>query len=88
MEEREDFKRVEEDINLLEQQLLAINEDGKRHDMYGVEAEQEIEKYFSRCEQALAARKDELLRDLAQKLTAQSMSSSIFLLPLLSSVFT
>ena len=81
MEKREDFKRVVEGINQLEQQLLSIVEDGKVNDKYAAEAEEEVERYFSRCEQALAARKEGLLRELAQKLTAQSMSSS----PLLSS---
>ena len=79
MENREDFKRVVEGINKLEQQLLSIVEDGKVNDKYAAEAEEEVERYFSRCEQALAARKEGLLRELAQKLTAQSMSSSIFL---------
>ena len=87
MEKREDFKRVVEGINQLEQQLLSIVEDGKVNDKYAAEAEEEVERYFSRCEQALAARKEGLLRELAQKLTAQSMSSSIFL-PLSSPLFT
>ena len=78
MEKREDFKRVEEGINELEQQLLSIVEDGKMNDKYAAEAEDEIQRYFSKCVQALAARKDGLLRELAQKLTAQSMSSSCF----------
>ena len=77
MENREDFKRVVEGINQLEQQLLSIVEDGKVNDKYAAEAEEEVERYFSRCEQALAARKEGLLRELAQKLTDQSMSSSI-----------
>ena len=80
MENREDFKRVVEGINQLEQQLLSIVEDGKVNDKYFAEAEEEVERYFSRCEQALAARKEGLLRELAQKLADQSMSSS-FLLP-------
>ena len=84
METREDFKRVVEGINQLEQQLLSIVEDGKVNDKDFAEAEEEVERYFSRCEQALAARKEGLLRELAQKLTAQSMSSFIFLPPLLS----
>ena len=79
MEKREDFKRVVEGINQLEQQLLSIVEDGKMNDKCAAEAEEEVERYFSRCEQALAARKEGLLRELAQKLTDQSMSSSIFL---------
>ena len=78
MEKREDFKRVVEGINQLEQQLLSIVEDGKVNDKYAAEAEDEIHRYFSKCVQALAARKDGLLIDLAQKLTAQSMSSSFF----------
>ena len=77
MENREDFKRVVEGINQLEQQLLSIVEDGKVNDKYFAEAEEEVERYFSRCEQALAARKEGLLRELAQKLTDQSMSSSV-----------
>ena len=84
MEKREDFKRVVEGINQLEQQLLSIVEDGKVNDKDFAEAEEEVERYFSRCEQALAARKEGLLRELAHKLTAQSMSSFIFLSPLLS----
>ena len=80
MENREDFKRVVEGINQLEQQLLSIVEDGKVNDKYAAEAEEEVQRYFSRCEQALAARKEGLLRELAQKLTAQSMSSTISLL--------
>ena len=87
MEKREDFKRVVEGINQLEQQLLSIVEDGKVNDKYAAEAEEEVERYFSRCEQALAARKEGLLRELAQKLTDQSMSSSIYL-PLSSPLFT
>ena len=79
MEKREDFMRVVEGINQLEQQLLSIVEDGKVNDKYAAEAEEEVQRYFSRCEQALAARKDGLLRELARKLTTQSMSSSIFL---------
>ena len=79
MENREDFKRVVEGINQLEQQLLSIVEDGKVNDKDFAEAEEEVERYFSRCEQALAARKEGLLRELAQKLTDQSMSSSILL---------
>ena len=81
MEKREDFKRVVEGINQLEQQLLSIVEDGKVNDKYAAEAEEEVERYFSRCEQALAARKEGLLRELAQKLTDQSMSSSISFSP-------
>ena len=81
MEQREDFKRVVEGINQLEQQLLSIVEDGKVNDKDFAEAEEEVERYFSRCEQALAARKEGLLRELAQKLTAQSMSSSISFSP-------
>ena len=88
MEKREDFKRVVEGINQLEQQLLSIVEDGKVNDKDFAEAEEEVERYFSRCEQALAARKEGLLRELAQKLTDQSMSSSIsFSPPLLSFVY-
>ena len=79
MEKREDFKRVVEGINQLEQQLLSIVEDGKVNDKYAAEAEEEVARYFSRCEQALAARKEGLLRELAQKLADQSMSSSILL---------
>ena len=82
MEKREDFKRVVEGINQLEQQLLSIVEDGKVNDKYAAEAEEEVERYFSRCEQALAARKEGLLRELAQKLTDQSMSSSSIFLSL------
>ena len=88
MEKREDFKRVVEGINQLEQQLLSIVEDGKVNDKYFAEAEEEVERYFSRCEQALAARKEGLLRELAQKLTDQSMSSSISFSPLSSPLFT
>ena len=81
MEKREDFKRVVEGINQLEQQLLSIVEAGKVNDKYCTEAEEEVERYFSRCEQALAVRKEGLLRELAQKLTDQSMSSSISFSP-------
>ena len=75
MEKRKDFKRVVEDINQLMQQLLSIGEDAQIYERQGVEAEEELERYFARAEQALAARKDRLLRELAHKLIAQSMSS-------------
>ena len=88
MEKREDFKRVVEGINQLEQQLLSIVEDGKVNDKYAAEAEEEVERYFSRCEQALAARKEGLLRELAHKLTDQSMSSSISFSPSSTPLFT
>ena len=75
MENREQFKRVVEGINQLEQQLLSINEDAQMNEKYGVE---EVEKFFARCEQAMAARKGTLLRELGEKVTTQSMSSSFF----------
>ena len=74
----EQFKRIVEGINQLEQQLLSINEDAQMNEKYGVEAEEEVEKFFARCEQAMAARKGTLLRELGEKVTTQSMSSSFF----------
>ena len=57
----------------LEQQLLSIQEGTMMNEKYGVEAEEEIESYFARCEQALAARKVTLMRELAEQLINQSM---------------
>ena len=77
METREDFKRVVESINQLEQ-LLSISEDALMNERYDTEAEEEIERYFSRCEVALAARKGALLIELEMKVIVQSMFASSF----------
>ena len=69
-------------------QIAWVVEDGKVNDKYFAEAEEEVERYFSRCEQALAARKEGLLRELAQKLTDQSMSSSVSFSPSSTPLFT
>ena len=73
MEKREDFKRVVEGINQLEQQLLSINEDAQKNERYAVEAEEQVEQYFARCLQAMAVRKGALLRELGVMVTTQSM---------------
>ena len=83
MENSEEFERMVTSINQLEQQLLSIQEDALVNEKYGVEAEEEIESYFARCEQALAARKVTLLRELAEQIKSQSM----LLLSILSSLF-
>ena len=74
MEKREGFKRVVEGINQLEQQLMSIVEEGKKNDKHGAEVKEELENCFARYEESLAARKQALLRELNEKITAQSMS--------------
>ena len=76
-------------ITQLEQQLLSIQEGAMMNEKYGVEAEEEIESYFARCEQALAARKVTLMRELAEQLINQSMLSPLlFSLCFSSSLFS
>ena len=86
MENSEEFKRMVTSINQLAQQLLSIQEDAMVNEKYGVEAEEEIESYFARCEQALAAKKVTLLRELAEQIKSQSMLL-LFLYPLFSTLF-
>ena len=82
MENSEEFKRMVTCINQLEQQLLSIQEDAMVNEKYGVEAEEEIESYFARCEQALAARKVTLLRELEEKIKSQSILLLFLTFPL------
>ena len=83
MEDRGNFKRVVMGINQLEQQLLSINENGKVNDKHGAEAKEELENLFARYEEALAAKKQALFRELNEKITAQSMSLFLHLSPYL-----
>ena len=83
MEDQENFKRVVEGINQLEQQLMSIVENGKVNDKHGAEVQEELENCFARYEEALAARKQALLRELNEKITAQSISLLLHLSPYL-----
>jgi hypothetical protein len=73
MELNEEFKRVVGNIKLLEQQLISLNEKIVSNEQGSEIAEREIEEHFARCMDALAARKDVLLRELGEKRENQSM---------------
>ena len=73
MENIEEFKVVVANINHLEQLLVLVEESAKEIEERGQEVEKEIEEHFDRCFNALAARKETLLRELGQKVTNQSM---------------
>ena len=83
MEAREAYNTVVEGIDQLEQQLVSIVEEGKENAKHGAEAKEELENFFARYEEALAARKQALLRELNETITAQSMSLLLHLSPFL-----
>ena len=73
METSEEFKTLVANINKLEQELLLVDENEKMNAVYESEAGMNIEEHFSRCVNALAARKDALLRELGVEICVQSM---------------
>jgi hypothetical protein len=73
MEQSEGFKSVDSKIKSLEKELSLCDETMKDFEKSGKEAEKEIEEHFARCMNALAARKEVLLREVAQKVTNQRM---------------
>ena len=57
----------------MQQQLLCIDEGMKKNEECGEEAEQKIEYHFEMCMNALAARKERLLRELGKNIADESM---------------
>jgi hypothetical protein len=73
MEQSEGFKGVDSKIKSLEEQLSLCDKTIKDFEQSGKEAEKEIEDHFARCMNSLAARKAVLLKEVAHKLTNQSI---------------
>ena len=72
MEQSAAFKSVRDTITDLESRLANVN--NKEYEQSTKEVEREIEEHFSKCFNALAARKEALLQEVAQKGNDQSMS--------------
>ena len=68
-----EFKRIVRSIKQLQHQLLCIDEGMKKNEECGEEAEQKIEYHFEMCMNALAARKERLLRELGKNIADESM---------------
>jgi hypothetical protein len=75
MELNEEFKRVVGSIKLLEQQLISLGEKIISDEQENEATEKEIEEHFTRCVNALVARKEVLLKELGEKRDNQSMYS-------------
>jgi hypothetical protein len=60
-------------VNELEFQLKMSKEASKEWDKVGEEAEKEIQEHFGKCLVALAERKAALMKEVAQKVSYQSM---------------
>ena len=72
MERSEDFQNVVAHIKQLEDYLLSL-EDAEKNAKYGEELEREVEEHFMSCINALAARKESLLRELGEQIYIQSI---------------
>jgi hypothetical protein len=73
MQQNEAFMSGESTIKALEKQLIACENMIKACEQSAEEVTQEIEEHFARCMNSLAARKEVLLREVAQNVAAQSM---------------
>jgi hypothetical protein len=80
MQQSEAFKSGEATIQALEKQLTACGNISKACEESAKEATQQIEEHFARCMNALAARKEVLLREVAQNVVDQSKLSHILFL--------
>jgi len=69
MERSEGFKRSETTIKALEGQLAACGRVLKECELAEVKAQQKIEEHFDKCMNALAARKDALLRIVEERVS-------------------
>ena len=74
MEQTKGFKDVKATIELLQKQLAMCDSMSTLCESSTIHAEKEIEDHFFKCINALAARKDSLLKEIAQHATDQSMS--------------
>ena len=72
MENNEEFKKVVNNIKQLEHKLQQVDEKVLEQD--NSVAEKEIKEHFVQCVNALAARQEELLRELHEQFSKQSMS--------------
>lgn len=79
MERNEAYKNVLIKILELEKQLSLCDDAIKECDQSAVEAEKKIEEHFAQCANALAARKDTLLSELAHKAASQSIYRYYFI---------
>jgi hypothetical protein len=77
MQQSEVFKSGEAIIQALEKQLTACENISKVCEQSAREATQQIEEHFARCMNTLAARKEVLLREVAQNVADQSKLSHI-----------
>ena len=73
MEQSESLTKIVGKIKALEEQLSLCASINKECDLSAAKAEEEIEHHFERCMHTLAARKAILLKELAHKVTIQSM---------------
>jgi hypothetical protein len=74
MEQTEGFKSVDSQIKSLERELALCDETFKDIEQSGNVAEKEIEEHFARCMNSLAARKEVLMREVAQNVTNQRIT--------------
>jgi hypothetical protein len=72
MEQSEAFKNGVTTVKALEKQLETCKNMGRVCKQSAVEVTKEIEEHFAKCMNALAARKDTLLREVAQEVSNQS----------------
>jgi hypothetical protein len=72
MEQSEAFKSGAATIKALEKQLEACRNIGGECEQRAVELTKEIEEHFAKCMNTLAARKEVLLREIAQKVSDRS----------------
>jgi hypothetical protein len=80
MQQSEVFRSGEATIKVLERQLKACANVGRVCEQSAVEATREIEEHFARCINALAARKDALLSEVAEKVNNHSKFLNFHLL--------
>lgn len=73
MEQSRVYKRVEAIIKDLERQLALCT--AQTCEASGSDAKKEIEEHFARCINALAERKEALLREVDQRVANKSMFS-------------
>jgi hypothetical protein len=80
MQQSEVFKSGEATIKYLEKQLEACGKINIVCEKSAGEATREIEEHFAKCVNALAARKEVLLKQIAQRVADQSKAVSFFTL--------
>jgi hypothetical protein len=79
MEQSEGFRKAVATIQALEKQLADCSDAAQTCENSKVKAEREIEEHFARLMNALAARKEALLKEVDNTTNHQSMRLSIFL---------